>query len=198
MVAPKEYLDSTEDSRVYNSRISYEDLGNWFSLESEIDRRASYKRLLTREAIDQKRRGYSPETDESVTEFWSKYWHLCKQTHSELEMKQSGYKPAGSDWPVFTPQLLSDRIPGARIIHKLAEGFVDLQVPSSFEFSERLESAITSLGASVVQTGRSKSVRLLSSLLDRSKSLDSQQESVIEGLDVAQRMFGFSEDLANL
>ena len=37
MVAPKEYLDTTEDSRVYDSTINYEDLGKWFALESEID-----------------------------------------------------------------------------------------------------------------------------------------------------------------
>ena len=123
---------------------------------------------------------------------------LCNQTHSELEMKQPGYKPAGSDWPIFAPQLLSDRIPEARIIHKLAMGCVDLQLPSSFELSEKAENAITSLGARVVKTGKSKFVRLRSSPLDRSKSFDSQQESVIEGLDVAERMFRFSEDLASL
>ena len=62
-----------------------------------------HKSYLIRQAIEQNRRGYTPETDEAVTKFWNEYWEFCTKQYPELEMRQPGNKPAGSDWPTFRP-----------------------------------------------------------------------------------------------
>ena len=48
----------------------------------------------------------------------------------ELEMKQQGLKPANSDWPVFSPAVLSKQI---FIVHKLSRGDVDMQIQAAAE-----------------------------------------------------------------
>ena len=195
MVAPKQYLDDEKDSQVYDSMQSYEDLGEWFSQRASIDPRASHKQFLLMEAIEQKRRGYTPETDETVTEFWNSYWLFCTENHPELEMKEPGQKPRGSDWPEFKPTSLLRHLPKSKIIHKLAKGFIDLEIPEEFVLSDVGSEMILSLGATVQTTGKSKAIRLLSEPINRSDSFDIQQGKVVECLLLAIRLLAFSEKL---
>ena len=155
-----------------------------------------YKQSLLIEAIEQKRRGYTPETDENVTEFWNRYWLFCTENHPELEMKKPGQKPRGSDWPVFKPTSLLKHLPKSRIIHKLAEGFIDLEIPEELVLSDVGSEMIFSLGATVQNTGKSKAIRLLSEPINRSDSFDIQQGKVVECLLLAIRLLVFSKKLA--
>lgn len=193
IVAPLQYLEDKKDFQVFDSMQSYEDLSQWFSERANIDPRASYKQSLLMEAIEQKRRGYTPETDENVTEFWNKYWLFCAENHPELEMKKPGQKPRGSDWPVFKPASLLNHLPQSRIIHKLAEGFIDLEIPEELVFSGVMSEMILPIGATVENTGKSRAIRLLSEPISRSSSFDIQQGKVVKGLLSAMRLLVFSK-----
>jgi hypothetical protein len=196
IVAPAQYLEDKKDFQVLDSMQSYEDLAQWFSKKASTDPRASYKQSLLMEAIEQKRRGYTPETDENVTEFWNRYWMYCDENHPELEMKKPGQKPKGSDWPVFKPASLLKHLPQSRIIHKLAEGFIDLEIPEEFVLSGVVSEMILSLSATVENTGKSRAIRLLSAPINRSVSFDIQQDKVVECLLLVKRLLAFSQEIS--
>jgi len=109
-------------------------------------------------------------------------------------MKKPGQKPRGSDWPVFKPTFLLKHLPKSRIIHKLAEGFIDLEIPEELVLSD-VELEMLSIGATVQTTGKSKAIRLLSEPINRSESFDIQRGKVDESLLLAIRLLAFSEKL---
>ena len=196
MVAPERYLQSKKDSGVYDSILSYEALKGWFTQNVEVDRRAAYRTGLIMEAIEQNRRGYTPEINESVTDFWNGYWNFCRENYPELEMREPDRKPARSDWPMFNPTALLVHLPQSEIKHKLAEGFIDLQIPDSHNLSKEAEGIISLLGATVEQTGKSRSIRLQAASINRFDSFDSQRTKVTECLDAARSLLDLSTDLA--
>jgi hypothetical protein len=83
MVAPNEYIEKEIDAKKYSATLSYERIDEWFSKIN--NQRVDFKSMMLNEAIEQKRRGYSPETDENVTEFWKSYWKYCKKTILNLK-----------------------------------------------------------------------------------------------------------------
>jgi hypothetical protein len=82
------------------------------------------------EAIEQNRRGYSPVAEDDVTQFWLSYWKVANEQYPALEMPCPGIKPANSDWPDFRPSELGK---GLNIVHKMAQGYVVLQVRGAAE-----------------------------------------------------------------
>ena len=192
MIAPKSYLLRSSGSQNYDSSISYEEIEEWISSNVTPVRRGHHKGLMFKEAIDQNRRGYTPETDQMVTQFWQDYWHFCDKHFPELEMSKPGNKPAGSDWPVFKPSFLIAKIPKTRIVHKLAEGFVDLELPQSAELSVDIQERLSGLKANVVQTGKSISIRIFSQPVDRASSFDQQKDKISSCLEAAVRLIQIS------
>ena len=197
IIAPKSYLGSEKDSRTYDSSVSYEAIDESFCQKATPDQRASHKSYLIRQAIEQNRRGYTPETDEAVTKFWNEYWELCTKQYPELEMRQPGNKPAGSDWPTFRPIKLIRHLPKSRIIHKLAEGFIDLELPESYELSEETVETLSAADATVERTGKSKSIRLRSHPVNRVDLFETQEEKVSKCLKSATRLLQLSRHLTD-
>jgi hypothetical protein len=159
IVAPQRYLDANGDASHYDARISYEVIRAWF-LDREADSRAVFRARLLAEAIEQSRRGYTPEADERMTQFWRRYWECAADEFPELNLPEPGPKPAGSNWIEFRPEALG---PDRRIYHKLPAGFVDLQLDGSACRLEAIKSDISSLLGSdteVVITGKSSSIRV--------------------------------------
>ena len=66
-------LAREKDSRIYDSSVNYGALEESFCKKTTADQRASHKSCLLRQAIEQNRRGDTPETDEAVTQFWNGY-----------------------------------------------------------------------------------------------------------------------------
>jgi len=130
MVAPDLYFQKEGDAKVYDTTLSYEVIAEWFASRVEDSLRNKWKQYLLREAIEQNRRGYTIVPDERVTDFWRNYWLLAQEKFPELEMKKPGLKPANSDWPVFSPAVLSKQI---SIVHKLSRGDVDMQIQTAAE-----------------------------------------------------------------
>ena len=197
IIAPKSYLAREKDSRIYDSSVSYEAIEESFCKKATTDQRASHKSYLLRQAIEQNRRGYIPETDEAVTKFWNEYWEFCRKQYPELEMRKPGNKPPGSDWPVFKPAELIRRLPKSRIIHKLAEGFIDLELPDSYEFSEETIEALSSADATIEKTGKSKSIRLYSHPVNRVGIFERQEGKVSTCLKSATRLLHLSRHLTD-
>lgn len=196
MVAPRAYLGREKDSRTYDSSVSYEAILEMFGQRAITDNRASHKSHLIRQAIEQNRRGYTLETDESVTRFWNEYWEFCTTHYTELEMKPPGNRAAGSDWPVFKPARLIRRLPNSRIVHKLAEGFIDLELPQSYKISEQIIETISAVGATVEQTGKSRSIRLRRQPVNRADPFETQEEKVSDCLKSATRLLRLSESIS--
>ena len=187
MIAPNLYLDKEKDSTVYDSTVSYEDLKEWF--QSKNNRRSEYKAYLITEAIEKNRRGYTVIPNEAVTDFWFKYWKLSTQKYPELEMKNPGPRPANADWPEFRPSSLEKDV---LIFHKLARGYIDLQVAGAANRVEELQDLLANYDVEVVVTGRSASIRLIGTPINRFESFDSQIGKVIEGFMAASKLLEIS------
>ena len=191
MVAPKEYLEKEAEANEYSATLSYERIEEWFSKVNS--QRVVFKSMMLNEAIDQKRRGYSPETDEDVTEFWNSYWEYCKEKYPELEMKDPRSKPSNSDWPRFTPSSLG--IPGAVIIHKLHQGFADLALPNGTMLSDSARETIALKGALIAKTGKTEAVRFKTDSVNRSESFKNQSSHVNAGLERAMELLLISREI---
>lgn len=83
VVAPGRYLTINSEARRYDIKITYEQIRDWF--EGRATARANYKAYLLNEAIEQQRRGYSPEADEDVTQFWLAYWNFASKDFLRFE-----------------------------------------------------------------------------------------------------------------
>ena len=195
MIAPKAYLDGTSDARAYDVQLSYEQISDWFQQQAGSNDRSAYKARIVQEAIEQNRRGYRPTPHAAVTKFWSNYWHLASAEFPQLQMKQPGRVPAESDWPQFRNPALG---PGRRIVHKLADGVVDLEIGSAGNIVEQIAARngeILKGGFEVVQTGKSASIRLRVPKVDRFGDLSSQLAAVHAGLSAACKLLALSRQV---
>lgn len=187
IVAPQRYLDATGDANLYDACISYEAVRAWF-LDRGADSRAGFRAKLLAEAIEQSRRGYAPEADERMTEFWHRYWECAAEEFPELNLPEPGPKPAGSTWIETRPEALG---PGRRIYHKLAAGFVDLQLDGSAGQVEAIKNNISPLlgtDTEVVITGKSSSVRVRVPPLDPFADFDEQVSAARAGMRAVFRL----------
>lgn len=187
IVAPQRYLDISQDANLYDARIPYEAVRSWF-LDRDKDSRALFRAKLLNEAIEQSRRGYTPEADERMTEFWHRYWECATAEFPELSIPEPGPKPAGSTWIEIRPEALKT---GRRIYHKLQTGFVDLQIDGSAGQMEDIKSSISTLlgtDTEVVVTGKSSSVRVRVPPLDPFADFREQVSEARAGMRAAFRL----------
>jgi hypothetical protein len=88
IVAPARYLARTADTESYDSQIAYESIQGWFDSRGLQYRREHYKARLITEAIQQQRRGYSPQVHREITEFWYQYWEYARTYFPDVNMKR--------------------------------------------------------------------------------------------------------------
>ena len=144
------------------------------------------------EAIEQCRRGYTPEADERMTNFQHRYWEVAAEEFPELNIREPGPKPAGSTWIEIRPKQLGNN---RRIYHKLDKGFVDLQLDGSSAQVEKIKSNILHLlgtDTQVVVTGKSASVRVHVPLLDPWANFDQKLFEARAGMRATFRLIFFS------
>ena len=190
IIAPKRYLENNLEAQSYDSHISYEKVRNWF--KDEKSKRAIYRAQILDEAIEQNRRGYSPVADDRVTLFWLSYWELARDQFSALEMTQPGIKPANSDWPDFRPNALGGEL---NIVHKMAQGNVDLQVRGAAEKLDQIREFIDDPTLEVVATGKSGSVRMVTTPVDRFGSFEAQRNEIIRALELAEKLLQIGKEI---
>jgi hypothetical protein len=104
--------------------------------------------------------------------------------------------PFNSDWPRL-------RTRGARgspqVVHKLRQGYVDLELPSKGERVQDIrEKNVSVLDPDMIveQTGKSASIRVSVPSIDRLGTFDNQIEAVRAGLRAAQRLLEVSPKLS--
>ncbi|SFR52669.1 PD-(D/E)XK nuclease family protein [Thiomicrospira sp. ALE5] len=180
IIAPMRYLDHNSEAQLYDIGISYEEIKERLDLEGTA--RSSYRAKVFEEAIQQNRRGYSPIANDRVTRFWYQYWELASDEFPALEMKRPGIKPAKSDWPEFRPSLLGKNL---TIVHKMAQGYVDLQVSGASEHIEEIRSQINTSDYEVVAAGKSAAIRFNTPKVDRFDDFEIQRTKVMSALEWA-------------
>lgn len=183
IVAPSRYLSANAEAQNYDIRISYEQIRDWF--KQEKTQRTEYRAYVLDEAIDQNRRGYSPVADEDVTQFWLSYWEASTKAFPVLEMPRPGIKPSNSDWPDFRPNDLGKEF---NIVHKMAQGYVDLQIRGAAERLDQIRSMVNDRSFDVVAAGKSAAIRIVVAPVDRFGSFDGQREAVTQALEAAERL----------
>jgi hypothetical protein len=123
IVAPKTYL-SGRSARGFDANLSYEELAEWFANAENLGTRRFYKLRLLMLGIEKGRIGYLLREDRAVSEFWHEYYECATEKVPELQMSRPRPKAAGSGFIYFRPYGL--RL-GVRLVHKLADGFLDIQ-----------------------------------------------------------------------
>jgi hypothetical protein len=154
--------------------------------------RADFKGHLLLGAIEQQRRGYSPKVDPVITRFFTEYWEFSESLFSELRFSHVPSRPAGSTWAEFYPQSLpKDR----KIIHKVPEGCVDLQIAGlgvRVEDLNQLNPALTETGLQFVRTQKSASLRAMAQKMNPREDFTSQRESALLALKYAFRLMSLA------
>jgi hypothetical protein len=195
IIAPEKYLKRTADASGYDVQLSYEKIREWFRERDERDPRAAYRLRMMDVAIDQSRRGYSPNPHAAVTKLWMDYYNIVRSEFPELQMNKPGGVPAGSDWIVLKSPNVG---PNRQIKHKLGMGYVDLQIGGAGsraqEIAERNQVVLKG-EFEVVETGGSASIRALVPVVDRFGDVSSQIDAVRLGLTAATRLAAISPAL---
>ena len=91
LIAPNEYLESTKGVDSFDSTLSYESVIEFFdsqinNAEKELLCRYLHKKEIIEQSINKYRRGYSPDIDVNVTDFWQKYYQLANEKYPELRL----------------------------------------------------------------------------------------------------------------
>jgi hypothetical protein len=189
LIAPQEYLDTTNGSEEFDACLSYEDViahlrSRTSDVGDELRRRLDHRCMLLEYAIARYRRGWQPVPDEQMTALWLAYYQRACTILPSLKMKAPGYQ-AGR-WKVgFTSTTACRRSPAAppvRLCHKLERGRVQLMYRG---WSEYLDLARRHLQPSLDEgmylepAARSLAITIDVPPLDKARFPDEQQEAVM-------------------
>lgn len=121
MCAPQNYLDNLSDETLYQHRLSYESIANWFSKQGGA--RAGWRHHILQEAIAQSRRGYTMIVNPVTSEFHMAYWQYLRQKHPRIMMQKPTPKGSKSTWIILK---LAHFPKGVRLHHKLDHNVIEL------------------------------------------------------------------------
>jgi len=192
IVAPQRYLGAAANASGYQTRVSYEDIAEWMRGNLPPGRRTEFKRHLILAAIEQQRRGYSPKLDAVVTRFFTDYWELAESLFPELHFSHSGPRPSGSTWAELRPPALPK---GRSIMHKVMEGFVDLQFAGLGERVDeliRLNPLLLRDGVNFVRATKSAALRIQVPPMDVREDFAARRESAMTALKAALKLLTLS------
>jgi len=192
LVAPARYLGSSANAAGYHATVSYEDVADWMHVNLPAGPRSEFKRNLILGAIEQQRRGYSPTVDPVVTRFFTEYWEFSESLFPELRFSHVPSRATGSTWAEFRPKSLPR---GLHIIHKVPEGWVDLQIAglgTQTENLNRLNPMLIETGLQFVQTHKSASLRVEVRKMDSREDFTSQREFALLALKSAFRLMSLA------
>ena len=175
IVAPADYLSSNIEAQKYDYKISYENILE--QIKGDI-----YGESLIKEAIKEKKKGYSVIENKPVTQFWNKYYNLVENKYPMLSIKRHDTsRGSNACWPIFiTP------IRGIMIYHKSNKGYVDLTFPGLadkyFEVYAVVKNELDD-NTTLQTTSKSLAIRINVPKLNFKGDFDEQIEQVNECLD---------------
>jgi len=87
LISPKSYFKEDAPMRLYENKISYEELLDWFKSQINSER-IKFKQMVIQNGIDRARTGYQRITDENTNKFYNYYEEVAREIHPELEYKK--------------------------------------------------------------------------------------------------------------
>ncbi|HOB54013.1 MAG TPA: hypothetical protein PK176_14275 [Acidobacteriota bacterium] len=172
----------------FDAVVTYEAMREWFRKAPRLGARRTHKLALLDGAIRKAEEGYRPVPDEPVTAFWQRYWELAQDRAPELNMARPEKKPAAAGFVHFHPVALPK---GAKLVHKLRHGKVDLQFTGGAARVPELQMAIEPLldrGMALARAGKAVAVRIAVPAVDAARGMDTQQSAAEAGLAAARRL----------
>lgn len=188
LVAPESYLGPEGELHGFDARVSYESIRDWFDSRTTLGMRRDYKKLLLTSAIEKSGLGYQLIEDPAVTDFWKSYWRLANRVAPLLQMREPGQKPASAGFVHFRPPRFPKNV---GVVHKLRQGFVDLQFAGMGERVAELMVRYNGRlgeGMEVVRASKSGAVRLEVPRLRTTEPFSEQEADAQRGVLAAKRL----------
>lgn len=185
LFAPEAYLEGTDRTETVDGVVSYEAVRKWF--KDQASPRAIFKSGMLTDAIEQKRRGYTPEIDKDVSELHQYYWELSHDRYPELGMNRPDGVPAGNLWVRFNPHGIPKEI---NLIHKMGRGDVDLQFSGAAEDTDSFTNQYEPLleeDMKIIPTGKSLSIRIEVPSISDTVDPEDQHDQIVAGIEAAHR-----------
>lgn len=192
ITAAKAYLDTTPEIDLYGVKISHEAIRSWFEA-SPRSARARHKAALLTAAIEQSRRGYVKLEVAAVTQFWLDYWRISVEEFPDLKMKKPGPGGERSRWIFF-----GRPAPGRRLIHKLDDGCVDLELRGKVARLSQLRTdnrAILDWSVRLEPAQGSAVFRIQVPRINHQDEASTQVDEIRTGLQAAYRLLMLSPDI---
>lgn len=184
VVAPQRYLESGKHTESYDAEISYEELLAYFQSRGPRDARYAYKAKVVLEAIQQNRRGYTPQISEAMTQFVADYVRMAAEQFPDLGVQSAKPRPAGSTWIIFVPVAAPK---GVYLVHQLTAGFVKAIFPGQVAVVDRLKVALAKSlpsDAAIVPAGKSAAISISVPVIDPlEQSVLDQQDRILTALE---------------
>lgn len=192
MCAPSRYLSGMSSDSVYQFRVPYEVIAEWFAGAS--DKRSQWRHEIMREAIEQGRRGYTMAVNEANSRFHLDYWTHLTRNHPQLHMAKPGYKGSKSSWIIMKCNAFPK---GVKLHHKIDQQTVEIG------FERTLIDEILSIQPTwpdeirVMQKGKTASLVMDAPRIDMSLPFGEQVEAMEEALRLAQRLAEYATLMRN-
>lgn len=173
IVAPEHYLENDEEAKSYDIEISYEKLSEWFAIHGDI--RSKYRANILNLAISKERRRPRPVKHEGVTEFWQNYYRALMKTLPDARMDEPKSIPEASDWPMIKFRHFPKYW---RIIHKLAQGCLDIEVSWTSEKTQEYVNQLACNKIVVAKPGKRTVMRINVAPVNRHQDFLEQKEAI--------------------
>lgn len=187
IVAPQAYLNQNTESKLYENRISYEELLYLFPEQS-------FERQLLQNAIVEKQTGYTPIEDSNVTVFWQHFYRYCAEHFPELSpYVYNGPRGTNAVWPTFRTG-----IKHTIIQHKSNHGQIDLEIAGYANYRHQFAQDNQHLldpDMSLVQTGKSLSIRIKVPVIDFHQPFSLYRSDITRCLQSAMRLQKLSHSI---
>lgn len=186
--APQPYLDGLGSDSLYQHRISYEAIAEWFG--QHADPRSAWRQAVIQQAIEQSRRGYKMIVNETITAFHMAYWEYLREHHPRLLMAKPTAKGSKSNWIILKGL---DFPKGVKLHHKFDQRVLEL----GFE-GRRVDDLLaikadwSREGVVVVQKNGTAAISISIPEIDMAKSVQSQTYGLEQVFAIAYRLLPYA------
>jgi hypothetical protein len=188
MCAPRTYLESLPSTTLYQARVAYEEIEEWFARST--DRRSQWRKRIIAEAIAQSRRGYTMIVNEAVSNFHQEFWQYLSRHHPGLSMRRPTPKGSKSNWILFKgvgfPPNVGFHIKMDQQVVEL--GFAGRTVEDILAVQKHWPKDIQ-----VLPKGKTAALAIAVSALDRMRPLSEQQAALREAMAAVERLMSFAK-----
>lgn len=188
MCAPSRYLSGISETSVYQFRVAYEAIADWFARRP--DKRSQWRCEIMREAIEQGRRGYTMAVNEANSRFHHEYWSHLTRKHPKLLMAKPGNKGSKSSWIIMKGSSFPK---GVKLHHKIDQRTVELGFESTSIDDIFAIQPVWPDEIRVMQKGKTASLVMDAPHIEMSGSLTDQLGALEEALALAHLLAGYAK-----